>query len=169
MPQTSVTTQAEGFPGLLVDLRDRNIESKVSEEASAEIPFGVMVKRGTAREQVKLMTAITNLCAGIVVHQQYARDIEVGTTGIKPKVSIGALQQGCIWVYSEEAVTPALAVRVRAIAAGAEIAGSFRVTADANDCIDLSKLARWRNVTTGAGIAQLEIDMNNIALAVPDA
>lgn len=167
--QTSIADRAPGFPGLLVDTRDHNIETGVSTEASAEIPFGVMVKRGAADGDVQLLTATNNVLAGIVVHQDgLQRDVQIGSTGIKPGVSLGVLQQGCIWVYSETAVNPTTAVRVRAVAAGAEVPGQFRATADTTDTVDISAFARWRSTTAGAGIAQLEIDMNGAAGAVAD-
>ena len=45
-------------------------------------------------------------------------------------------------------VTPASAPLVRAVAAGAEIAGAFRDTSDASDLIDVSHFCRFVSTST---------------------
>lgn len=161
MAQTSVAdAMTRAFQGMLADSANHTIESMTSEEASAEVPFGVMVKQGTSDTQFLKLTAITDKLVGIVVHSHaYDKPNELGDTGLKPKVTAGILRIGRIWVPVEEAVTPASSVLVRAVVAGAEVAGAFRDTADASDLIDISHIARYRTTTTGAGIALLEINM----------
>lgn len=164
MAQTSVALRmTAAYPGMISDSHmDSNVRSYVSEEASAEIPFGVFVKQGTADEGCLLLTAITDKVIGVVVHSHaYAKTEELGTTGLKPKVTLGVMTRGRIWCYVEEAVTPASSVLIRAIAAGAEKAGATRDTADASDLIDASKWARFLGTTTGAGIVEVEFDVNN--------
>lgn len=170
MPQTTVSPQPAGFPGMLADASIvKHCDTGVSEEASASIPFGVMVKKGTGNEQVKLLTAQANVLRGIAVYDgALAKDHEVDDAGIRPFASVNVLQRGRVWVYSEEAVNPSLGVKVRCVAISAEIPGSFRVTSDSTDCVDISKYAKWKSTTTGAGPAILEIDMNNSAEGVLD-
>lgn len=165
MPQTSVSlAMTAAFAGMQVDAKKCEILSYVSEEASAEIPFGVCVKQGTADDQCLKLTAITDKLIGIVVHSHaYQKDNEVGDTGIKPKMMVAVAVRGEIWVPVEEAVTPASTVLVRAIAVGGETAGAFRDTADASDLIDVSKFCRFMSSTTGAGIARLMFDFTNRA------
>lgn len=163
MPQTSVSlAMAVAFDGMQVDGGECRIESYVSEEAADEIPFGVCVKQGTADDQCLKLTAITDKLIGITVHSHaYQKDVEIGTTGVKPKMTLGVAVRGQLWVPVEEAVTPASDVHVRAVAAGAEVAGAFRDTADGADTIDISAFARFKSTTTGAGRAILEFDFTN--------
>lgn len=167
-PQTSVSqTQGGPFAGMLSSSHPDQSDSYVSEEASAEIPFGTMVKQGTAENGALKCTATSNVLAGIVVHSHgYAKDTELGSTGLKPKVNLRLLQKGRVWVPVEEAVVPGDAVRVRVVAGGGETAGAFRKAADSTDCIDISKFARW--ITGGSSVAELEIDLSNRASGVAD-
>ena len=175
MSQTSVTDAPIGVPGDIADLntaRNGQRSSAKSEEASATIPFGVMVKRGTGDYGVLKCTAVANVLAGVTVR---SHDFAVGlgvdetTGGLKPGAHFAVAQRGRYFVVIEEDVTPTSDVRVRCVAAGNEVAGAFRATADSTDCVDLTPLARWvRTADADDGVAELEIDMNNIGLAVAD-
>ena len=163
-PQTSVSSMARGFAGLVSDSsRDSNVRSYVSEEASAEIPFGTFVKQGAADNGALKMTAQTDATIiGLVVHSHaYAKDTELGDTGLKPGVTLSVLTRGRAFVLCEQAVTPATPVFIRGVAAGAEVAGSVRSDADVNDAVDASAWARFLETTTGAGFAEIEFDVNN--------
>jgi hypothetical protein len=144
-----------------------HIDSKYSEESADEIPFGVMVIRGTDEDDGALKchtsSAVTApLMAGVVVHNHaHQKDNELGSTGLKPDVSFGVMTRGRVYVTTEEAVTIGDAVRVRAVISGDEVAGAFRTTADdTSDCVELDpSMARW---VRGAGIGELallELDM----------
>lgn len=170
-PQTSVgTSLTTAIQGMKADAsRDENVRSYVSEESSAEIPFGVMVAQGSAVDGALKLAATSDKLIGVVVFDQaYAKDTELGDTGLKPKVTLGVMTRGRIWVPVEEAVTPASAVLVRAVASGNEVAGAFRDTADSSDCIDISAWARYLSSTSGAGLVLLEFDVNNRGADVID-
>lgn len=172
--QTSVAAAALGFPGMLSDATPHQCDSRVSEEASAEIPFGTMVIRGADEDNGALQlhtssAATVALLAGIVVHtHNYAKPTQLGDIGLKPGVVLNLLQKGRIWVTTEDACDPGDTVKVRAIAAGAEVKGAFRVAADASDCVDISKFARWITSAGAGGVAMLEIDMTNASQATAD-
>jgi hypothetical protein len=173
MSQTSVTTAPKvGQPGTAADeytALNGQIASATSEEASAEIPFGVMVKAGTADYGVLKMTATTNKLAGITFRTHDFADLELGDTGLKPGATFGVARKGRYFVKIEENVTPASDVRVRAVAGGAEVAGAFRATADSTDCIDLTPFAKWvRTALAADGVGELDIDLTNADLAVAD-
>lgn len=173
MPQTTVeTTMPIGVAGQLADLwteQNGDIISVISEEASAEIPFGVAVRQGTADDGALLFTATSQVPLGVVVFaHHFAKPDELGDTGLKPKVVFGVLRRGRIIVFPEEAVTPASEVRIRAVAAGAEVKGAFRATADSTDCIDITPFAKWRSSADANEPAILEIDLSNVSLAVAD-
>lgn len=173
-PQTSVLTQYPvGIAGQLVDLNSLAVGdtvSAVNAEASAEIPFGVMVKPGTGDDDAKLLTANSNILKGVVVFGHlYDYPVERGDIGIKPGIQIGLLRKAKIWVKVEDAVTPASEVHVRAVAGVGEQAGAFRGSADTTDCIEITPFARFLT-TAGAGeLAVLSIDLDNAALAAADA
>jgi hypothetical protein len=163
-PQTSVSIQqGVAFDGMLGDASMlKDCRSYVNEEASAEIPFGVMVAQGTGDDGCLKLAATSDKLIGIVVHSHsYQKDNELGSTGLKPTVVLSVLTRGKIWVPVEEAVTPASDVLVRAVAGGSEVAGAFRDTADSTDCIDISSWARYLTSTTAAGRALLEFDVTN--------
>ena len=127
--------------------------SYVSEEASSEIPFGRMLKQGTAVDGCLLMTAQADAMIGISVFTQAReRDVQLGDTGIKPKCMVTVAKRGRIWVSVSEAVTPASTVRVH------KTGGTFLATASAGNTVVL-KHARYLTSTSGAGLAMLEFDI----------
>jgi hypothetical protein len=155
----------------------KNVRSYVSEESSAEIPFGVMVVEGTDGATQALLphtsaAASEQIMLGVVQHSHYyAKDIELGDVGLKPGATLGVRTHGTILVLIEENVAIGDDVRVRVVATGDEQAGAFRTTADdTSDCVDISAFARWVSAGTAAeGFAELEIDMTNRASAVADS
>lgn len=168
--QTEVTTMAEAVAGLLADnTSTKDCLTGTSEEASAEIPFGVMLCQGTEDDGVKLLnTSAAAMATALKGVSVFGHGLDIGTDGLNPKATFSVLSKGRIYVVPEEAVAPGDAVRVRAVAAGAEVKGAFRTTADASDCVDISKFARWTRSADETGFAVVEIDMTNAALAVAD-
>lgn len=157
---TANVAQTGQFAGMLADLDNAEIRTYVNEEASAEIPFGVMVGQGTLDSDALLLAAQADIQIGVLVHDHaYDKPNELGDTGLKPNVTMGILTKGTIWVEVEEAVTPASSVRVRAVVTGNEVAGAFRDTADASDTIDISKFARYLDTAAINGLTRLYIDM----------
>lgn len=175
MSQTAVTDAPIGVPGDIADLhtaRNGRQPARKSEEASAVILPGIMVKRGTGDYGALKLTATTNVLDGIALR---AHDFAVGTEvdestgGYKPGAHFAVGQVGHYFVKIEEDVTPTSDVRVRCVATGNEVAGAFRATADSTDCVDLTALARWvRTADADDGVGELEIDLTNIGLAVAD-
>jgi hypothetical protein len=166
--QTSVSVQQGiAFAGMVGDTGQMaDAKSYTSAEASAEIPFGLAVVQGTNPDEALIPAANTNLLLGIVLHSHaFQKDNELGTTGLKPKVVFSVRTRGRVWVTVDEAVALTDAVRVRMSGAGA---GTFRKTSSAGVTKDISKLARWMSTTSGAGVALLEIDVNNRAEGTND-
>lgn len=172
MPQTSVSTAPSvAFAGMLADAANtEDVDSYVSEEASAEMPFGAMVCQGASDDTCKIFGANTDKMVGIVQHSHaYQIANELGAVGLKPKVTIGVKKRGKIWVTVDEAVTPASAVRVRNDAnGGANTNGTFRTTASAGHTMNISSFARFLSTTTGAGVALLEYDVTMRSGATAD-
>lgn len=168
--QTGITSMEPGMPGLVADTDlGKKTASRVNAEASAEMRFGIMVAEGAGEAEALLLAANDDQLAGVVVHSHwYHKDLELGDNGLKPKATIGVLQRGTIWVEVEGTLpTKASEVHVRAVAAGAEVAGRFRATKDGTDTIDITGLAQWTG-RTGTGIAELTLDIANRGLAVAD-
>lgn len=161
MPQTSMSNSPDTFfAGMKYDSALPYIRSHVNEEASAEVQFGLMVGVGAADDGALLLAAITDGLAGINTHSQaYNKDNELGTLGLKPDVVMAIMRKGTVVVVVEEAVAPGDPVFVRAVATGGELAGAFRMQADASDCIDISAWASWLTTSTGAGLAALSITL----------
>ncbi len=177
--QTEVTTMAEAVAGLIADNSlSKDCLTGFSEEASAQIPFGVMVAQGTADDGALLLNtsaaAMASALKGISV---FGHGLDIGTTGINPMALFSVMSRGRIYVQVEEAVAVGDPVRVRAVTggsngygdAGAETKGAFRTGADSTDCVDISSFARWIRGADEAGFAVVEIDMVNSALATADA
>lgn len=175
IPQTftiGVQTQATlGFPGMISDASDSDdIRSYVSAEASAEVPFGQMVKQGaTDRAFLRLTSGTTQAILGVLVQSQgRAKPTELGTTGLKPKMTGGIMRRGRCWVTIDENVTPASPVRVRVTDTGGT-AGTFRTSSSAGNTVLISSWARFTGTFTAAGgVAELELDALNSVVSTAD-
>lgn len=161
MSQTSYSdTFVKAFEGMKVDLFNDDVESMVSEEASAEIPFGHMVVQGTADDQALLPSGASDVLVGVVLHSHaYAKDDDLGTTGLKPKTHLNVLRRGRVWVRVEEACSPGDTPHVRY--AGAGDLGAFRVSAVGGETIDASAYGVFRTSAGANELALLELDMAN--------
>lgn len=185
MPQTTVKNTPDiGMPGQIADLKTAawgSIASKTSQEASAPIPFGVFVRKGTGDDGVKLLAATTNPLAGLVVFGQgYHRDLELTSAGLQPGATFDVAEKGNFFVRVEDAVTPASEVHVRVVTGGTngygvdgvgttEFAGAVRGTADTTDCIEITAFARFVRSAAAGGIAELQFDMTMQAQQVADS
>lgn len=167
MPQLSYTkNMAAAIAGMMVDARMHAVkESYVQGEASAEIPFGVGIVEGAAgangtNNKGLLPVDATSVFAGILLFQQnYAKDVELGSVGLKPFAPMTVVRKGLIWVIVEDAVakdaTPFM--RHTPNGAGKLQKGAFRSDADTANAIKLRGCV-FRSSTSGAGLAQLEVD-----------
>lgn len=174
-PQTSVSVSPDiGVPGQIPDLAgvdDAMTLSATSREASASIPFGVMVKKGTGDEDALLMTSAADVLLGVTA---FAHDFAIPTeldpaTGLRPGSTFSRVFWGPVLVRVEDAVTPASEVHVRISANGLNTqAGSFRGTADAGHTIDATPFARYLSSAGAAGVAILFLSLPNSALATAD-
>lgn len=193
--QTSVSTDyTAGTAGMMVDLHtalDGDIGSYTSEESSAAIPFGIVVKQGAGDYGALKMTATSSDMLGVTVYgHMYATgvvgasaalgDVDAanfpGDVGLLPDITFGVCRRGRIWVRVEDAVSPGDAVRVRGVGGGtngygtggAEMVGAFRTAADSTDCTDISAFAKWRTSADAGELAVVEVDFTNGALSNPD-
>lgn len=143
-------------------------DTKVSEEASAEIPFGVAVRRGTADDGMLLMSANTQKPCGILICDgPFAKDNELGDTGLKPKVVGDVVVRGRVYVWAESAMNVGDAVHVRVTANGGNTqTGTFLPLKDTNKTIDISAFARVVQSGDATNPPVIEVDMLFAAQAV---
>jgi hypothetical protein len=166
--QTAVNSQLPiGVAGQLADHHTEtagDVMPAINTEASDEIPFGCLMKKGTGDDGVERLDAANNAIAGISVHtNELSQPTQLGDVGVKPSATFGRLLEGHILVMVEEAVTPASAVRVRhggvdLAASPQKLPGGFRTSAVAGETAVLS--AAKFLTSAGAGeLAVLNVDL----------
>lgn len=141
-----------GTPGKRAKTGDFQERTKVAEE---NVQFGCPVALGTEGDQIKVLSAGTDIFAGIAVHNIYARGFDSGRYNQYDPVVVA--YEGIYWVYSEEAVGQKDAVRVRIVNHATDpkkLKGQFCKTADTGKTV-LLKGARWDGVRTDAGAVEL--------------
>lgn len=165
MAQTSIPDALTvAIAGAKADASYDSVRSFVNEEASAEIPFGVVVCQGTADDGAKLPATSDAVLVGLVLHSNsYEISQELGTTGVKPKCMLNVMDKGRAWVLVEEAVTPADRAYVR-YASGLDGTqkGALRATAVSLETIDATGQIRFLTSAGAGELAQVEIDMQNL-------
>lgn len=152
--QTTYNDLAAAVKGGLADAGDNDIITGVS---AAAISFGYgLAILSTGLIAIPSATGFTP--AGIAVQKNNAVLNASGLAQYAIGEAISILRKGRIWVYSEQAVNPTLPVYLRHTTNVALLAGDFRVDADTARA-DVLAGAKWLNVTTGAGLALLEINI----------
>lgn len=172
MPQTEVSDMAIAVPGLVADnSMSKDAVSCYSAEASAGIPFGVMVAQDSAADDaVSLPNAQNDLLKGVVMyHQAYCRPQELDDDGLQPATHMSVLRRGRVWVRVEDAVTPSSGVHVRRTAGVGEQLGAFRGTGDGTDTIEITDFAKFMTSADAGELAVLELDMTNASEATADS
>ncbi len=180
-PQTSVDTPAYGEPGYPVDAyadRNNRVQTYINEEASAHLPFGFLVKLGTADlggpgvNGAKLPSAKTDKLVGFVTGStSYSRSDQLDGTGVLPKIPLGVTTKGSLWILPEEDMVPGDAVHGRVTTNVAKLAGMIGKTDDGVRTIDLVPFAQVRSSggPTSGNPIHLEFDFINAGLAVTDS
>lgn len=159
MPQTSYSRiQPIGFPGMKSSSVDDTVTTGVSEETTAELPFGIFASLGVNQDGVKLPLNATDPIMGVTTFSHAAHISYVGAnSGVVPKAPVDLMRKGRVYVTSEDAVTPASKVFMRYGTSGARIQqGAVRGTADAN-CVELYGCSFVGSCAAG-GLVELEVD-----------
>lgn len=150
--------------GLLADDGPHDIIAMVNEEASASIPFGVAVKKGTADTGAKLPAAETDAIIGITVHtHNYSNSPngDLDSSGdMKPGAVMNVLRRGRIWVYARSGAVVAFDSRlwVRAVAGVGEYLGAAEDADDSTDTIDCTKQGQFITSGNTDALVVLEVD-----------
>ena len=160
MPQLSYSrTQPVGFPGMKSSAVDDTIVTGVSEETSADIPYGLFVAQGVNQDGVKLPTLTTDLPKGISTQSHADHISYVGpNSGVVPYAPLNVTRQGRVYVNSEDAVTPASKVFMRFAANGGNTQkGSIRGTTDTG-CVEIYGAAFVGSCAAG-GLVEIEVNL----------
>jgi len=178
-PQTAVAAAPDyAVPGQLASLRSVQssaVDTMLNEEASAHIPFGRVVKKGTVEKRAKVPSAKTDQLCGITVFgHSYSRTpgaVELDNAGLAPGTHMSVLVCGEIYVMPEEDVAITDQVHARVITNVAKLPGMIGKTDDGVNTIDISAFAQWKRAggPTSGQCAVLWVDFSNAHLAVTDS
>jgi hypothetical protein len=151
---------AAGFPGMKADSGEDDCRTFAQAEASAELPFGVMVAQGGTADKAILPVDANSRFVGVVIHShEYVPGTDMGTTGLKPKVAMAVMNKGRIWVKVEEAVAVNDRAYVRHTSgAGGTQKGAFRKSADTATAVAVPG-CRYLTAASANGMAILSVDM----------
>ena len=158
MPQLDYNDQ-ENIPAVKGGLADSAFHDIVGRNAAVAINFGLGLIKTVTEGLTALPSATGFKFEGVAV--QSLKDVP-RATGIalyEIDEEFPVLKKGRIWVYSEQAVNPTLAVFLRHTTTTTEVPGDFRVDLDTDKADDISTVASWVSTTTGAGLALLEINV----------
>lgn len=180
-PQTSVDDPQVGLPGAPCDSHaadDNLVRTYLQEESSAPIPFGYLLKLGTANaggtgtNGAKLPTAKTDKPLGFSAFAlAFNRGTEVDSTGILPKTHFGVVEKGELWIMPYEDMVPGDDVHWVVTSHSGHVPGQIGTTDDGVYTIDISKFCQVRTSggpTSGQPI-KLAFDFTNAALAATDS
>lgn len=147
--------QDVAFAGLLAD---SGFTDKVSYSAEGTVPFGGAVQLGTNPER-QVKTALTGAAVvGIAIKDHNVEQPNVfntpnGPGSYAPTTSVSVLKRGRIWVNTEDAVVAGSVARL------VTASGKFTDAAAGVGTEELTMVsARFITSTTGAGLAQLEVN-----------
>lgn len=156
MPQLDYNDQ-ENIPAVKGGLADSAFHDIVGRRAAVDINFGLGLIKTVTEGLAALPSSAGQKFEGIAI--QSLKDIP-RSTGIalyEIDEEFPVLKKGRVWVHSEQAVNPTLAVFMRHSGTGTP--GDFRIDIDTANAIDVSAVASWVSTTAGAGLALLEINV----------
>jgi hypothetical protein len=174
--QTSYTVApAAAYAGMLADDTKSDVMTMENAEASASMPFGIVVafktsSPGSDRAAVLPTTSETKL-AGILVHSHdYERTFtlpdgstvgELDSTGIKPGAEIAVMWRGTCWVKVQQAVVPGDRLFV-CKSANVVYTGLGQVgnADESTNTIDASAIGRFTSGAAAGGFAKLQVDFS---------
>jgi len=150
-----------GFAGMWADDGEHDAVTRVNAEATLEIPFGGFVAEGSTAAAAILPVAANAKLVGPLVHShEYNALYDLGTIGVKPKVTMAICRVGRVYLKSETTVAKGDRVFVRyAAGAGGTQLGAVRNAAVASETIEVKGC--YFDEAAGAGaIVPVQIDMN---------
>ena len=171
MPQTSYGfRQTAAIAGLLGESgRGRAIRTFVNAEASAQMPFGILVARGTAFDDAKLLTAPTDPIVGAIVHSHdlgvdgaTAGSSLAGTAGVDVKDRMNVMEFGTFVGLTEVAMSPGNNVYVRVATGTGTVIGAFRNANDSGTCKLMKSMRVIKQLTTTLALFWIDMNVDNV-------
>lgn len=161
--QSSYTDRfTKAFPGMRQHGGPFLCDTAIQEESSAEIPFGVMVKRGSVERTAKLVAGSSDKLFGVLQHSHAYDTTELGTVGVKPGAMLNIIRQGRCTVRTETSVVPGDRAFIRyAAGAGGSQLGAFRNAAVAGETIDATGCVEFLEAASAGGVVTVWVDMLN--------
>lgn len=157
-PQLDYNDQ-ENIPAVKGGLADSAFHDIVGRRAAAVVGFGLGLIKTVTEGLAALPSATGFKFEGIALQSLKEIPRATGVAVWEIDEEIPVLKKGRIWVYSEVAVNPTLAVFMRHTTTTTELPGDFRTDADTARADDISSVASWVSTTAGAGLALLEINV----------
>ena len=156
---TFSVAQSGAFAGMLGDIGDHYIRSCLNEEAVA-IPFGVLLKQGTADNQGLLYDTVGGLTLlGIVAHTHALSNRDLSNAdGVAVDGTANVVRRGAVYVLVEDAVAAGDTVFARHTAGTGTQLGAFRSDADTATADAIPGL-QFLTSTTGAGVALVDVNL----------
>lgn len=166
------------FAGMIADGTIPDIMTMINAEASAEMPFGIVVGAKTSSpvsDRDAILPVSGGRLMGIVVHSHnYARSIslvdpfgvgqtvgELGTTGLRPGTVMDVLWRGVIWVQVRQAVTVGDRLFVCHTANTVYTAkGQVGNADESSNTIDATAIGRFVSASAALGFARLQVDFS---------
>lgn len=155
-------------PAVLGGIADNRYNDYLSRASEGALYLGCLAVHGTlapgptgtpgqAKEIVDSAANVDNYI-GIPIWESGKEPYTVSLT--KSQIASGTpwsfMREGRIWVYVENAVTPASVVAVRVLTVAADVKGQFRAATTTN-FVAAPGWFKFVTSTAGAGLAQLEI------------
>jgi hypothetical protein len=154
MVQLDYNDMAAAVKGGMADAARAN--DYITGQSAAAISFGFgLAILSTGLVAVPSSTGFTFVGIARQKHKSTPNSTAVAQYDIGEAISI--VRKGRIWVESEQAVNPTLSVFLRHTVNSALVPGNFRVDADTAKADQITN-AKWVSVTTGAGLAILEVN-----------
>lgn len=170
--------QTKGHEGMLADLQ-AYVSRSYRNETGAVIPFGHLLIQngsGTVDASGKLLAgaSATDVIGVAIDSNTFTIDADAKTAdervGYKAKATMNVMTSGVIYVFSAHAIAMGDAVRVfhtnsASVSSNKGYIGRFGKTAEAGKTFEVTAGARWLSSCAAGGIAQLEIDVNALAVS----
>ncbi len=154
MAQTTYnTSQSAAFAGMSDSgFSPQDVATGFNEETSA-IPFGILLKTGTADNQVKLYTqGATPAGLAMHTHAYSNRDLS-GTNGVATLESVNVMRKGRMWVLAEGTVAKGGLVYARHTSDGGSNTQLGSLRADADGTAQVSTLTPTAANSTSYSVA----------------
>lgn len=158
MPQTTVSTPAIGYAGMINSRNAGDLDDAYVNEGATAIPFGygVVIDTASGENSVRVPGGATELCVGAVYDDKSQPS---GTTSFAQYESVPVRRKGRMFVAVDVDVAVGEAVYLRHTANGGKAPGKWGNVEDGGKAFAVAG-ARWvKGGTAVAGYAEIELNL----------